>query len=310
MNYELRKLTKKNISVFVIIFSYFILRTLYFANAVNAQAISLSVSPPLFELTIKPGKEINQIYTLTNNGGDVTLIPDLVYFSPTDTNGNIELTKDKAPEWIKYSKDPIKLKGGDKIDFNVLISPPENTEEVDHFLTLFFESDAPADILEQNATLYQTQIGTNILVTISKDGNPKKSAEIIDFSAPKIIDSVFGKINYKILIKNNGNSFWKPIGKIKTTDETLKLAPQNILSGTSRTIKCVNYEDLKECGLQNKFRIGKITSSIEFRLDDEALVYKKDITTFAFPYSLLGLIIMLLTLFKSKGILILWKKRK
>lgn len=287
-----------------VLFSLFSITYSLFPKDVIAQAISLSVSPPLFEIMIKPGKEVKQTYTVTNNGGDTVLTPKIVYFTPADEAGNIDLTEDIAPDWVKYSKDPIILKNGIKIDYNVIISPPKDAEEIDHFLTLVFEGKEPVDILNQNSVSYQPQIGTNILLTVSVDGNPKKSAEIVEFTAPKVVDSLLGNISYLVKLKNNGNSFWKPIGKIITKNETLKLAPQNILSGSSRNISCLDNESLIDCKLDRKFRIGKITSKLEFSIDDEPKIYKKDTVTYAFPFSILIVFCSLFAIFK------VWRKRK
>lgn len=312
-----RKANSSKLKVFMLLFSLFTIHYSLFPKDVIAQAISLSITPPLLELTIQPGKEVKQTYSITNNGGDTVLTPKIVYFTSADESGNIDLSEDSAPDWIKYNKDPINLKNGIKTDYNVIFSPPNNTEEIDHFLTLIFESTTPVDLINQNSVSYQSQIGTNILLTISKDGNPKKSAEIIEFSAPRIIDSILPisypggtSSAYHLILANNGNSFWKPIGKIITKGETLKLAPQNILSGSNRIISCIQDENLINCNFKNKFRIGKIVSNLEFTTDDDPKIYKKEVTTIAFPFSIFGIIFLILTLFRRRGILNLWRKRK
>lgn len=287
------------------------LSTVYFAlGTVTAQsAISLSVSPPLFEAIIKPGKEVSQIYTITNNGGDTIITPKIVYFETEDKQGNVKITEDKAPEWLRYEKEPFNLKFGDSKQFTVLISPPEDTEEIDHFLTLVFESTTPTDILGQNAVFYKSQIGTNILLSISKDGNLKKSAQIIEFTAPFIIDSL-SPLPYTLVLSNNGNSFWKPIGKIIVNDQTLKLAEQNVLSGSSREISCIENETLSSCEIKDKFLIGKYSANLEFTIDEDPKVYKKEVTTYIFPFTYTAIFIILLTLLRFRRIFKIWVKRK
>lgn len=303
--------SSKTIFFSILLFSLFsIPYSLFPQKAIAQSAISLSVSPPIFELMIQPGKEIKQVYSIINNGGNTFVIPKIVYFTSDKNDGIVNLTEDPAPEWVKYSKDPIKISNGDKTEFNVLFSPPENSEETDHFLTLYFESSVPTDLLNQNSSLYQTRIGTNILVTISKDGNPKKSAEILTFNAPTIIDSIIGKLNYKITLKNNGNSFWKPIGKIVTNQETLRIAPQNIISGSSRDLKCLENETLYDCELKKKPFIGKIVSELDFQMDDDPKIYSQNISTYVLPISPVILIMILLTIFRSREIFNVWRKRK
>ncbi len=273
-----------------------------FPKNVIAQTISLSVTPPIVEVMIAPGKSIKQTFTISNDGGNTLIFPKIVYFTPSDNAGNVDLTEDLAPEWVKYDKAPFNLKSGQKHDFKISIDPPEDTEEIDHFLTLIFESDVPTDILGQSSALFTSQIGSNILLTISKDGNPKKSASIVKFSAPKVIDSSFGKINYQLELKNNGNSYWKPNGKIIVNDTQLKLAPQNILSGFSRKVMCIKDETLIECSPENNKIIGIIKSNLEFQLDDESKIYKAETTTYSFPFTGFVILIFLLTTFKRRRI--------
>lgn len=286
-----------------------------FPNKTNAQnAISFAISPPITEITIAPGKEYRQTYVLQNNGGDINLKPKIVYFNPSDNLGNIELTENEAPEWIKYDKSDFRLKFEEQKTFNVIINPPEGTEELDHYLTLVFESQQASDLLGQTSSFYKTEIGSNILITISKDGNPKLSAEVANFSAPKFIDSIFGKIEYEVKLENNGNGYWKPNGKINITNNrnqsSLKLAPLNILSGKEREISCIEGEELKSCEVKSNFLVGKVISTIEFTTDEDPKIYKETVTTIALPISLIFLVIFLLTIYRIKWIFNLWIRKK
>lgn len=306
----------KNKKIIALITSFiFIFLSTKITNA-QQNAISLAVTPPLFEVIIKPGKEVKQVYNITNNGSDTLLVPKILYFDVEGDGGNVSLTENPAPAWIKYSRDPFDLKSQETKQFSVLISPPEDEEEIDHFVTLVFETVAPTDVLFQNETFYKSQIGTNILITVSKDGNPKKSAEIVEFKATKIIDSIFGDIKYEVKLKNNGNSYWKPVGKIIFNDtKSIKLAPQNVLSGTNRNILCLTDENLVECKVPKSsvvglFDVGKRISSLEFSVDDDPKIYKAITETFIFPFTSLGTLLMLLTLYRVKGIFKAWQKRR
>lgn len=303
------KKIKRNIVLLLIlnIFFYFKL-----TSQVEAQnAISLSVTPPILEAMVMPGKEIKQVYSLTNSGGDTIITPKIYYFETSDDNGNVSLTDTEAPEWVKYDKSPFNLKFQDEKQFTVLISPPEDAEEIDYFLTLVFESTAPTDILGQNAIFYKTQIGTNILLTISKDGSPQKGAQIVEFQAPKIIDSVLGEISYKVIVRNIANSYWKPNGKIILEgNKSLKLAPLNVVSGGTRQIRCIENEAIVDCKVKGNLKIGQNKSTIEFSIDDDPKVYKETVNTFVFPFIYLFVAIALLTIAKVQGIFNIWRKRK
>lgn len=263
--------------------------------------MNLSISPPILELIIQPGKTVKQTYAISSDVDNIKLTPSIVYFVPDGNNGNISLTDSKVPDWIFF----------DQKSSTLTISPPENAEEVDHFMTLVFTSESPVDLTNQNSTSISSQIGSNILLTVSKDGNPKKSAEIVEFSAPKVVDSLFSKISYLVTIKNNGNSYWKPNGKIIINDKNIiKLAPFNVLSNYKRNISCLEDENLIDCKLDKTFLIGKITSKLEFSIDTDPKIYKKEITTIAFPFSLFLVLFFLLTIINKNRIMKIWGRKK
>lgn len=299
---------RKTLKFYVLLLVFSIIQ-LSSAEKVVAQTIGLSVSPPIFEIMIQPGKEVKQIFTLTNLGGDTTITPKITYFEPSDDIGNINLTEDLGPNWVMYDKTAFKLKGQEKFDFEVSFIPSTDSPEIDHFLTLTFETSESVDLLNQNSSNIKSQIGANILLTVSKDGNPKKSAEIVDFTAPKIVDSLFGKISYQIKLKNNGNSYWKPNGKIIVNDEIIAIAPLNILSGYSRNISCINDQTLINCDLKGRFRLGKITAKLEFSIDEDPKIYQKEATSYSFPFSILGFLIVFLTTIKPRLIFKLWPRK-
>ena len=293
-----------------VLFFLFTITCILLPRKIYAQAINLSISPPLFELMIQPNKQVKQIFTITNLGGDSIITPSLVYFEPSDETGNVNLTENQVADWVIYNQSPFNLKGQEKFDFEVSFSPSTDVPEIDHFLTIIFETSESVDLLNQNSSNFKSQIGANILLTVSKDGNPKKSAEIIDFATPKIIDSLFGKISYQIKLKNTGNSYWKPNGKIIVNDIILNLAPQNILSGYSRNISCINDQTLASCDLKDRFYLGKITAKLEFSIDEDPKIYQKEATSYSFPFSILGFLIFLLTTIKTKLIFKLWPRKR
>lgn len=280
-----------------------------FIHGSLAQDISLSISPPLLEIMIQPGKEVDQTVSFFNSGSDALIKAKMVYFRPSDIYGNIQLTDDSAPDWIVYDKEETLVKKDSRVDYQIKFKPTNDESERDHFLTIIFETKPPNDILGQNSTRLTSQIGSNILLTVSNDGNPKKSAEIIEFSAPKIVDSFFSNIRYKVVISNTGNSYWKPIGKISTQNEQLTLAPQNILSANTREIFCLNSEELIECSLNKKILAGKINSYLEFNIEDDLKTYKSESQTIVFPF-ILTFVLLVLTLIYKRFIFKLWAKRK
>ncbi|MBL7036769.1 hypothetical protein ISR94_02915 [Candidatus Microgenomates bacterium] len=284
----------------------FLVSLLIFSKPAFAQdAISLSISPPIFEIMIMPGKEYKTEFNISNQSGSTILTPKIVVFTPKDEFGNVTLTSIPAPQWVKYNPNSFSLDSGNSKSFSVLFSPPKDTAEIDYYLSLVFETDSPTDLLVDNSSLYTAKIASNILLSVNLDGNPIKSAEIVQFNAPIIADSFFGKLNYSIVLKNTGNSFWKPIGKILLGENgALNLAPQNVISGYTRNITCINNENLIPCTLDKKPFLGKVDAVLEFSIDEDPQIYNQKTTTFVFPFSLT--IVLVLSFF----VLLLTRRRR
>jgi len=300
------------------VISLFILGVLFlflfvFFKSTLAQDISLGVSPPILEVMIKPGKEINQKYLISNSGRETPLLLKIVPFSPQDAYGNVKFEDMSVYEnidllsWFKIGDSPISnnarifLPRGGNQEITLNINPPENAPQGDYYLTLLFETDLSNTIGKQGSSS-NAQIGTNILLTISKDGNPKKDAEVSEFSAPKIIDSL-GTITYTLNIKNIGNAFFKPVGDITVnpsfgSDEKLTIAPLNILASSVREIPCTQDEQLVRCTLPKKVFFGIYHAKLKFTLDDGSQSYEASTLTFAFPFSIAIAFVVVLILIK------------
>jgi hypothetical protein len=287
----------------------------------RAQDISLSISPPIFELMIQPGKEYSFVYTLSNNGMETPLKIKIVPFSPDDEYGNIKFENISIysdidlESWFKIGGTPLDenqklfLPRGASQQVVLTISPPAYAPEGDYYLTILFETDSSAFIGGQGA-LSNAQIGSNILLTVSKDGNPKKNAEVVVFSAPKIIDSL-AQLSYIVKVKNTGSAFFKPIGKINISslfgnDDSLTLAPQNILSSSTREIPCTKDEQLIRCTLSKRILFGIYNAKLNFTLDESDQIYNAQAITIAFPFSITAAFIIIFIIFK----LILTKLKK
>ena len=62
-----------------------------FVPSAHAQTLSLSVSPPLTEVMIIPGKSVSQTFTFINEGQDGMAKIYIIPFTAEDESGNVEL---------------------------------------------------------------------------------------------------------------------------------------------------------------------------------------------------------------------------
>lgn len=286
----------------------------------KAQSLSLSIWPPLLEVMIQPGKSITQVYKISNFGEtDLVLTSAVVPFAPADELGNIELgtRNPQPPNWLNwFSFQNADLQLGQKFvlrpdkeqEVVLKIKIPENAAEDDYYLTLLFNT-LPNPTANGSAASAQAKIGSNILLTVSKTGEPRRQAKIEEFSLAgwRIIDS-FTKPQFLIRLKNTGKVLFKPFGTITTTGwfgqkYTIDLLPENVLAGSIRQINC-QKENLPPavCQLSAGFLLGKYTARLEFGADQANGEYQTEIQFFALPIKLIfGVLLILLVLFIIKS---------
>lgn len=300
INKKIIRILKFGIYAFFI-FSLLAISFSLLARVVRAQAVSLSISPPITEIMIQPGKTFNQTFTIKNDGPPVVVVPKIIPFVPSDSQGHVELIEDQEAvdafvPWFNYDLTPVALGTNVGRDFTIKITPPESAAERDYYFTFLAEVKNDNNI-GISSTQSQARIGANILMTVSRNGDPQKSASIVKFSAPKIIDSFTG-ITYKLLIGNSGATFFKPTGEIKVeqimgSSTVLNLAPLNILVNGKRELNCIKDEDIITCSLPGKFLIGIYRANLNFTLDKTGSSFEKQSYTIAFPFSItLGLILI------------------
>jgi hypothetical protein len=304
---------KKVIITLAIISLFFLL-----PPAVQAQTLSLSLWPPLLEATIQPGKSITQVYRLKNQGDDTTIHASIVPFVPADELGHIQISRKPSPASRYFSLQnadlnlpaTFPLKAGATQELVLKIRIPENAPEADHYLTFLFESDTQG-LIGGSGTTAQASIGSNILLTVSQDGQPLRSAKIIQFSVKTpslfgrhlpLLDS-FDAIRFILRVKNTSQTRLKAIGQIdiynmwakKTT--TLPLREDNILANTIRQLTSETPpDDPSAAGLitwNSTFPFGRYRAVATVTPQDSLNKISQTITFWVLPYkALLALLLI------------------
>jgi len=263
-----------------------------------------------------PGKTITQVYKLSNQGEiDLMMTSSIMAFEPSGKTGGIELIADTErlkPISFAFLNANLRLgqtfplPAGEIQEIVLIIKVPETAREKDYYATLLFQTAPMKSYGSLSASQTQTKIGTNILITVSRTGEPVKKALIEEFrlvncSRICLIDS-FNQPRFLTKIKNTGHAFFKPLGKISIQgwfkqEETLDLLPQNILSDSSREIQCQINDKNYPCQAESKFLIGPFKAKLEFGLDDFSGEYQQEIRFIALPIKLfLGLFILVIIL--------------
>lgn len=272
-----------------------------------AQSLSLSLWPPLLEVTIQPGRAVTQVYKLTNNSDHpLTVVPVVYPFTPEGNQGQIKIKQpgkagEETNSFFSFASgeklnQPFPLAVGQTKDVVLNIFIPKNTPENDYYQTLLFSTTASLEDspTEGGQTSSVTQIGANILITVSKTGKPVYLARIVRFSAPLIVDS-FSPVSFEVLLENWGKAFWKPSGKIEITGiikqkEEITLLEQNVLVDSTRQLTIPSWKP--------KLPFGPFKAKLTFVLlqggssePGETQELSAETTVWYLPYKVTGILI-------------------
>jgi len=244
----------------LLVFTSFI--SLLHPSPAHAQTISLSLWPPIIEITTQPNQTIRQNYRLKNSADDTTIRTALIPFEPADQLGHIQLSTQayQSPALSYFSLQGNKLptsfplKAGETKDLTLTINIPPTAPPTDHYLTLLFQADTQG-LISGTGSRTLGAVGSNILLNISSTDQPQPTAKIKTFSISKgyepsdisrfvtlnILDS-FDPIQFTLLLKNTSPTYLKAVGHIniynslnrKTT--TLPLRSDNLLANSTRQL--------------------------------------------------------------------------
>ena len=286
---------------------------LFFPQVSLAQSFSLSVTPPILEAMIQPGKKIIYTFDLENHSSvPINLTAKLVPFEAYDDQGQIRFLNESPPEFFSLLNahmafnQPFSLNPGQKLQLVVRIAIPNNQPEGDYSQTLLIEQSASQN-LSGNISQSLGAVGTNILLTVSQSGQPDRSLDIASFVPQnayfnKIVDSL-SVVNFDLRLKNTGRAFFKPDGSIfirskgeSENIQEIKIRPDNILPDATRQMVCLE----QPCFFKPPKLIGSYQALFEFVLDGKK--HQSAITFWVFPIKITFGVIIFLTL----SLILLW----
>lgn len=292
-------------------------------RAVYAQQVSLSISPPIVEAVMKPGKSILVAYNIKNNGDPAIINTRVVSFEPRGNFGNISL-KEELEGPVRFSLDNADLKLGQSFFLNtgatqqVLLKMrlPENIPNGDHYYSLLAETIPPTTVEGIASSRAKATIATNILITVTESGviEIKPKVTIFDtlskfkmnlFGKPVGIYDSLDKIPVVLYVENNGSNKIVPQGKIRlkgalnqTTD--YDIVPKNILANSQRIMEATPSATISpqpstpvSLVLSGLF-IGKYSLSTDISFGENSPTVFGSTTFIAFPFKILGAVLLLI----------------
>ena len=308
----------KHVILFVKFFSFILCASCYtlYATSINAQQITLSLSPSLIETIIKPGKAILIAYNLKNLGDPTVVKAKVLPFIPKDNYGNITI-KDEFEGPVRFSLDnslikldePFTLKSGENQQLLLRIRLPEGAPVGDYYYTLLVETQPAPELGGSTASTARASVGANIIITVTDTGILDTKGRISFFDVltkvkffgrtMRIFDSN-DKIPVALVILNQGKNVVKPKGEIVLRGNfgekaTYDILPQNILAESQRLILATPSAGLEKQPVSlvlKGFFVGRysLLANVGFTEEGPATVFSST-AFFAFPFKI-GLAIL------------------
>lgn len=272
----------------------------------NGNRTSISITPPLSEIVMQPGRSITQAFTITNDGTvDLEVIPTIVDFSPDDTTGapivfekNENFPYAELQNLDKKLGAPFLLKAGSKDQLILRITIPNSEPDRDYYKTLLLKT-SPSGLLQTNGTqtVSQAYIGVHVLLSVSGNGEDRAKLVIEKLSVPRIVD-MFSSLPISLIVKNIGTNYTKAHGQVSiasTFGKVVKifpLLPENVLAGSIRRLQSSmqDPDDTKSAiaapmEYRPLFLLGQHTVTATVGRENQETPDEKIIKVFALPIS-------------------------
>ncbi|MBI4973046.1 hypothetical protein HZC27_00335 [Candidatus Roizmanbacteria bacterium] len=261
-----KQIILKFIHLFIYFFIFLFLYLFIYSNNVRAQQITLSISPPVVELLVKPDKSLLIGYTIRNLADPTPLSVKVRTFSPQGDYGEIVIDPELISP-IRFSLDntdmqfeqPFFMKSRDTVQALLRIRVPEGTPEGDYYFTVLAETEPAPQIGGTSTSVAKATIGSNLLLTVTKSGRVEVKGRISLFQmTPDFTFHMFGReyqvvesgrnIPVDLVVQNTGKNLIKPQGEIVLRGPlgqktSYSLFSQNVLADSSRLLRTLENNE-------------------------------------------------------------------
>ncbi len=201
-----------------------------FAQTIPPQ-ITMSVSPPTFELTGEKGETLTNVIKFENtNAFPLSIITSTRNFTAVGEEGAVGLTTEDTAfslaSWIAITPQATVVEPKSTTLFTYTITIPANAESGGHFGSIVF-STKPSQGTSQTGAVVTQELGDLILLKIP--GATNLSWQIAGFNPVRTLFWV-KPLQFTLRIKNTGNVHIKPAGRIVLTNVFGQTLSQDITS--------------------------------------------------------------------------------
>lgn len=197
------------------------------AQAQTASGLALSISPPLFKVSLNPGEAWGSVVKVVNNNAYEMVVYAEVLDFKSGAQGGVEFIQNNISaeatatdkfalsQWINITHEPIKIAPFGSQDLTYTIATPNNASPGGHYAAIMIGTQPPSVSGEGSKISVSSKLVSLILARVS--GDVVESGDIKEFSVSKAISSDL-KNNFNVIFENSGNTHLQPNGQITVTN--------------------------------------------------------------------------------------------
>lgn len=254
-------------------------------------SLSVTVTPPLFQLTIGPGDNwASTIKIVNNNSYDVTYYAQLMNFQADGETGASKFTPiiDETPadrsvslaNWIQITSDPIVVAAGTSLAVPFSVHIPENAEPGGHYAAILIGTQPPATDIG-NVVKVSSYVSSLLFVRIK--GDVIEGGRIREFSTDKSLYQTQAA-NFTLRFENTGNTHLQPQGDIEIFNmwgkERGKLEINQKSNFGNVLPKSIRKFNFSWVGEESAFDIGRYSAVVTLGYGDEGRQNASAVTYF------------------------------
>ncbi|MBP9757438.1 MAG: hypothetical protein KBD06_02450 [Candidatus Pacebacteria bacterium] len=188
------------------------------------ESLSVTIIPPLFQLTVSPGESwTSSIKVVNNNSYAVTYAPQVVDFEAKGEAGqgtfvpliesfaNEPVRTDSLGAWIELSKEPITIESGESAQIEFTVRVPINADPGGHYAAIMVGPYMGIDN-EPGSHMKVSSFVTSLLF-VRINGEVIESGRIREFTTDKTLYQK-PEANFALRFENTGNTHLRPQGSI------------------------------------------------------------------------------------------------
>lgn len=274
----------------------------------------LTISPPIFELTLKPGETSSQTIKITNPTQKLMEIYPLVMnFRASGETGEpafypatSEEEKFSLARWIKFNQTKLALTPEQVVEFKYQITVPQDAEPGGHYGVVFFATEPPKPEQDISQVAIASMIGSLILGRVPGDIN--ENGQLEEFSSQRFYFK--GPVKFITRIKNTGNIHFKPQGDITIKNWQGKSVDKIVVNAAKGNVLPDSTRKFEENWPPGKWTVGKFTAVAALTYGETNQNLSSNLSFWIIPIWFIVLVALILIVIIVLIIWILKKKKK